>query len=131
MAAWWSGWAWAITKTNCEPMGIALRSIRERQEMLDEAVRTLRSLWGDAPAAPAEPTLSARPAEPLRPEPVPTASDPRSSSLEAASGSALRQVAEHCRRFEFRPAFTGRGGVQGCAKVYSADSRHCGAGANG
>ena len=50
-------------------MGIALRGLRERQEMLDEAVGTLRWLWGDAPSAPASRHFSVS-AEPLNPGPV-------------------------------------------------------------
>ena len=72
-------------KDEFKQMGIALRSVRERQEMLDETVRILRWLWGDAAAAPASRHYSVS-AEPLQPAPV---QRPRIPILiaEAASGS--------------------------------------------
>ena len=91
-------------------MGIAPRSIRERQEMLDEAVGTLRWLWGDAPSAPASRHFSVS-AEPLKPGPVQL---PRIPILIAGGGERVtsRQVAEHADASNFGQHHW-TGGVEG------------------
>ncbi len=91
-------------------MGIALGSIRERQEMLDETVRTLRWLWGDAPSAPRTRHYSVS-AEPLKPAPI---QRPRIPILIAGGGErvTLRQVAEHADASNFGQHHW-TGGVQG------------------
>lgn len=95
-------------------IGIALPSIRERQEMLDETVRILRWLWGNAPTAPAGRHYNVS-AQPLKPAPV---QRPRIPILIAGGGQrvTLRQVAEHADASNFgRHHWTGA--VQGSEGV--------------
>jgi alkanesulfonate monooxygenase SsuD/methylene tetrahydromethanopterin reductase-like flavin-dependent oxidoreductase (luciferase family) len=73
-----------------QQMGIVLRSVRERQEMLDETVGILRWLWGDTSTPPVGRHYNVT-ATPLKPGPV---QRPRIPILmpAAASGS-------HCARW--------------------------------
>ena len=110
-----------------EQLGVPWSSLRARQAMLDEAVRIIRFLWGDADAPPPGGHF-AWGAPPLQAGPV---QRPRIPILIAGGGErvTLRQVAEHADASNFGE-HAWIGGVSGDAAVegrLEAVRRHCAA----